>query len=206
MAYSTGNNERDVYLQRAIKECVADQEPITLTSIAEKVPDDFAADQEELDGFLVDMGLAARPPVAAPQVVRPVLMIDKNPDGHSLVPLEPALQPEPIAEPPENSALQPERSAVPRLTREEASAAVLAAHNTLGSARITLRTAQQKTRDARGALAKASKTWQAGMPVCTPAITRRKARCARECNTARIAGRLVATVWALTTSIRVVER
>jgi hypothetical protein len=152
MPSATGNIHRDTILYAAI----GTLDVINFDNAVAALPADFDLDQEEFTGAVKILN--SRP-----------LMIDKTPDGRSLVPpksLENIEAPreaedEPPHDPPAVEAPQPV------IGFQEANDNVLAAHNALGTARLALRQARQNTQDARGALARSISIWQTGLPAYT---------------------------------------
>jgi hypothetical protein len=167
----TGNDTRDKFLRRAIGEVVALHERPTLQTISERLPKDFAADQEEVDGMLAEMniGVAAEKPKAIPSQKTENLapMIQTNPEGHALASksLE-NFEPPREAEADESHEDAADETPAPeiRLTAQEANAAILKAQNRLGEARIVIQRRRDATAKARAALATAITVWQCGLP------------------------------------------
>jgi len=61
MTFTTGSDERDAMLRRAIGECVACHDEPNFGLVVEKLPADFDLDTDELQGMLADMRGAAPP-------------------------------------------------------------------------------------------------------------------------------------------------
>jgi hypothetical protein len=164
MTYSTGSKERDTFLRRAIGEIVALKEPLSVEAIAANLPNDFELETEEAEGMCAAMGhleMAFIPAAAG----KP--LIEENPEGQpfpkSLEKIEAAHASEAEA----SAEASADTTPVPVMTRDEASNAVLAAHNALGEARIAYRKSQEATRAARAALATSITVWQTGQPPYT---------------------------------------
>lgn len=66
---TTGNDERDAMLRRAIGECIACQEPPVIGHVSEKLPADFDLEDDELANALREMKLVpkARQKTASPK-------------------------------------------------------------------------------------------------------------------------------------------
>lgn len=60
--FSTGNPERDKRLKRAIAECLTVREHPTFGLVAEKLPQNFELDEDELNGMLVELKVIAPEP------------------------------------------------------------------------------------------------------------------------------------------------
>ncbi len=136
---TTGNDERDKMLRRAIGECVALREAPVIGLVLDKLPADFDLLPEELDEALREMKLAApaEPPQTAP---------------------EPTPVPEPTPAPAEAN-----------ISREQAQRLVEAAHVRLDTGRVAVRVAQEKLRETKGKLALAITAWQQQADPLSPA-------------------------------------
>jgi len=170
MVSATGNAIRDKVLYDVIRKLDVPSFESTVAAL----PADFDLDEIEYSGAIKIIALYAPnpddppepPPLVERVAPRAALMIDKNPDGHSLVPtktlekIEPprAAQPEPS--PIDTAEATPE----PVLTAQQANRAILDAQTRLGEAHIVLQRARDATAKARAALANAVTIWQTGLP------------------------------------------
>jgi hypothetical protein len=167
MVSATGSAIRDQVLYAAIRNLKVEA---TFEAVAAALPADFDLDEIEYSGARKILALQSKddphePPPLVERVAPRALLIDKNPDGHSLVPaksfekIEPprAAQPEP---PPIATAeVTPEPV---RMTAIEANHAILKAQNRLGEARIRLQHARDGKMKAQAKLADAITAWQNG--------------------------------------------
>jgi hypothetical protein len=160
MPSATGNPTRDRILYDAIQKL---GDVPTFEATVNAVPRDFDLDEGEYNTAIKILHVAPRPAR---------LLIDRNPDGHSLVAPEVAetklpddirgtIAYEAPAERTHDAPIDPP------LTHQQANDAVLAAENNLGNARLALRHAQETTKSARAANANAITIWQCGLPVYT---------------------------------------
>ena len=142
---TTGNEERDRMLRRAIGECVALREAPVIGLVLEKLPADFDLLPEELADALTEMKLVHPEPqqVAAPEPEPPAP--------------EPAPEPEDV-----------------EVSREQAQRLVEAAHTRLDTARIGVRVAQEALRKTQGKLADCITAWQAQVDPLSPAERRER--------------------------------
>jgi hypothetical protein len=166
MVSATGSAIRDQVLYAAIRNLKAEA---TFEAVAAALPVDFDLDEIEYSGAIKILALQSKddPPEPPPQVERAApraLLIDKNPDGHSLVPpkslekIEPPRDAQPEPPPIATAEATPE----PVLTAIEANHAILKAQNRLGEARIRLQHARDARMKAQGKLADAITAWQNG--------------------------------------------
>jgi hypothetical protein len=172
MVSATGNAIRDKVLYAAIRKLTVP----SFESAVAALPADFDLDDIEYSGAVKILELYGAPDdPEPPPLVRSydhgsaprALLIDKNPDGHSLVsskslekieaPRAPQPEPPPIA----TAKATPEPV---RMTAIEANHAIIAAQHRLGEARIVLQHKRDATAKARAALANAVTIWQTGLP------------------------------------------
>jgi hypothetical protein len=155
MTYSTGNLERDALLQDAIRRVVAVGKTPVLKFVARLLPNDFAVDQDELDGMLVEMnGGQDQAPEPPPPQVRP-LMIDKTPDGQHTLGTAPQVAED---EPPQVEAA--DDTVETTLTEQQARAVFDQAHKRLDRAQSAMAVAQETLKQLRGGLAAEIASWQ----------------------------------------------
>jgi hypothetical protein len=171
MVSATGSAIRDQVLYTAIRNLKVEA---TFEAVAAALPKDFDLDEIEYGGAIKILALQAKddPPEPPPQVERSApraLMIDKNPDGHSLVPPKTASPGEIIEDElarglrdPNTGRRQPipDTSPEPVMTAIEANHAILKAQNRLGEARIRVQRARNAKMKAQSALADAITAWQ----------------------------------------------
>jgi hypothetical protein len=157
MAYTTGNPERDALLLDAIRRVIAVGKTPVLKFVARLLPNDFSADQEELDGMLADMQDQDKPPEPPPQVERVApraLMITETPDGHPLGELPQVAE----DEPPQVEAA--DDTVETTLTERQARAVFDQAHKRLDRAQAAMAIAQETLKQLRGGLAAEIASWQ----------------------------------------------
>jgi len=164
-SFATGSAIRDQVLYTAIRSVKGE---VTFEAVVAALPQDFDMDEIEYNAAIKILAVNMdEPPEPPPQVERTApraLMIDKNPDGHSLVQpkslekIEAARAPQPEPSPVTTAKAAPE----PVMTAFEANAAILKAQNRLGEARIRVQRARDAKMKAQGALADAITAWQNG--------------------------------------------
>lgn len=158
MAYSTGNEERDRWLRRAISECIAAHDPLTFENVVEALPKDFDADQDEVVGMIEAM--AEDRAIASTGRDRTAELV---PEPKPLKNFDAPRAPQP--QPPHKAAVaSPPR---PVMTRREANVAVQEGNNRINNARVAYREAQETTKRFRGKLAEAITQWQLGRRILT---------------------------------------
>jgi hypothetical protein len=193
MVSATGNAIRDQILYAAIRKVPGE---ITFEAAVAALPKDFDLDEIEFSGavkILERYGAPDDPEPPPPQAERAApLMIDRNPDGHSLAPpktLEKNEAPRaPQPEPPPIATAKATPEPV-RLTAVGANRAILDAQRRLGEGRIVLQRARDAKMKAQGALATAITVWQTGLPPYTQeALIRDHLRSEQEKRRQRIEG------------------
>ena len=145
---TTGNDERDKMLRRAIGECIALREEPVIGLVIEKLPADFDLLPEELADALAEMKLAPE----------------------SLKKIEAPRAPEP--EPPHIDTADSTPEA--KISREQAQHLMEVAHVRLDNARIAVKIAQQDLGNTKGKLATAIIAWQQQADPLTPAERRER--------------------------------
>lgn len=143
---TTGNDERDTMIRRAIGECLMLRQSPSLGLVIDKLPRDFDLLESELTDALADMRTAGGGEL--PEFESPTESFHNNP-----------VSPEPADTTPR--ADHP-HSAPDKITREQSQARVDAAHVRHGEAVVAVRIAQQKVHNAQGVLAHAIEAWQRG--------------------------------------------
>jgi hypothetical protein len=171
MGFSTGNDERDLYLKACISFLERHHEPVTFERVVQRLDlvakveqrEPFGLKRAELAGMLADQGVTFEDehehssqvpfdPVSgntvAPAQNDPV---GSSPVSYSEVPATLVT--------PENEHKE-ETPAARRVTRADAAAAVRAIQSALTEARLDVRRTDVEVQDARHALAKAVEQWQ----------------------------------------------
>lgn len=166
MACTTGSDDRDSYLKRAIAEAVACGEQTTLANIAEHLPADFDLDQAELDGMLADsllIGPAARqdlklapPPKSLEKIGLPdAAETEQTHHDTAGAAVEPDTEREYLVDPRIPAAV-----VAPKIREAEARRLLDEANQRLGVAREKLVNAQAILRSKRADLGTAIYQWQ----------------------------------------------
>lgn len=155
MTYTTGSEERDRWLKRALGEVLACHEQPTLEAVAAALPSDFQLDEEELSGMLGNMQPQTAEPFPAAPPGKPV--IETTPAGDPL-PTE-AVAPQGTYLIEASSPAEAE-TILPKVREAEARRQLDEANAKLGAARESLVNAQVDRRHRREALAGAIHQWQ----------------------------------------------
>ena len=164
MTYSTGNDERDKLLVRAIKECKALGDLLDLPSVAALLPGDFNTDSDELAGMVEALfGAPDEPPVRraadTPQVPRELAAHLENVRKDPMAEIVAAAQPKPI--PVRKATVEPTPPAEPPSVNEmEARRAAESANARLVAAREAMQLETYNLRPLREAVASAVTQWQ----------------------------------------------
>jgi len=161
MSFTTGVEERDKRIKRAIGEVKAFSEPMSLDSVRQHLPPDFDLDAEEFGGFALDMRLIEIEHFEPPTThAKP--MIDQTPAGDPLPETLEQIEPPRAAQPEPRQEDTADEDSGPILTARECNAAILDAQNRLGEARVQLAHRRNATAAAKAVLAAAIMQWQTG--------------------------------------------
>lgn len=170
MTFTTGSTERDKRLRRAIGEVMMVHEQPTLEAVSKNLPFDFAADADELEGMLTEMGIIKTgsddgPPEPPPLDNQLPPQVATYQTGWSRGNLPAPKSLKKIAVPDRPEAEQPHDVSAtstpqPEITEGEARAMVTAANTRLTRARETMFTAQRELKAHRADLSAEILGWQ----------------------------------------------